>query len=287
MSTTNSRFHISRSRIGIAAGTLAVAMFLSACNESTTKPSEPEAAPVISVQPVSVLVGQGDSASFSITATGAVSYQWIQGASDTLAGKTTATLTLTALETSLSGTTYKCLAIGADSSTISSAATLTVYDSTYMSRSAMLSVGDSVFNNNCTGCHGLEGHGVAGSTPPLANSDFFMADKRRVAEIVLTGLDDSVFVNGVPYTNGGMPPWGSYLDNQGVASILTYIRAVLNDSTVTSCEPYDVNDPETQDASGFAICVKTARTPTEIANDSVSVLEVKAVRDSLAALPSI
>lgn len=157
-------------------------------------------------------------------------------------------------------------------------------DPTEPSRAVLIDSGAAIFANSCTGCHGSEGKGVAGSTPPLANSDFFMNNRRRVIEILLEGTTDSLLVNGVIYT-GEMPAGGGEekTDFQ-IAAMLTYLRAVKNDSTVTSCQPYDPNNPATQDPEGFAICTKVARDPAVIAVDSVSVAEVKAIRDSLAAL---
>jgi hypothetical protein len=78
-----------------------------------------------------------------------------------------------------------------------------------------------------------------------------------------------------------MPAWGEYLGDLGVASVLTYLRSSLNDSTVVSC------NSDSTDVNGFAICQKTPRLPADIAADSVGVWEVKAVRDSLAALMSM
>jgi mono/diheme cytochrome c family protein len=152
------------------------------------------------------------------------------------------------------------------------------------SRATLIDSGTTFFANSCTGCHGSEGKGYAGSTPPLANSDFFMNNRRRVISILINGTEDSLFVNGIPY-EGSMPAGGGEdkTDFQ-IASLVTYIRAVLNDSTVTSCQAWNPNDPSTQDPEGFAKCTKVARSQAEIDADSVTVAEVKAIRDSLAAL---
>src|SRR5690606_37409006 len=117
-------------------------------------------------------------------------------------------------------------------------------------RSMLLDSGE-VYFGDCMGCHGPEGRGYAGSTPPLANSDFFMSNRQRVIAILLNGTSDSVFVNGIPY-QGDMPSWKDLMTDFQIASVLTYIRAVLNDSTVTSCQPYDPSDPATLDPEGFA-----------------------------------
>jgi nitrite reductase (NO-forming) len=41
-----------------------------------------------------------------------------------------------------------------------------------------------------------DGKGVANVFPPLAGSDFLMADKRRSHRVVLNGLSGPVTVNG-------------------------------------------------------------------------------------------
>ena len=151
-------------------------------------------------------------------------------------------------------------------------------------RSQLISNGREQFRGWCTGCHNGtspddvnwfdEGKGYPGSTPPLANSDFFMANRTRPISIVLNGYDVPITVNGLAY-NGSMPPWGETLGDYDIASILTYIRAVLNDSTVTSC------NAGVLDGDGFATCTKTARSPSEIATDSIAVGEVTGIRNGV------
>jgi mono/diheme cytochrome c family protein len=144
-------------------------------------------------------------------------------------------------------------------------------DSLYTPRAQLIADGSGIFDGNCSGCHGVEGRGNAGSTPPLANSDFFMAVRLRPAHILLNGLEDPITVNGLDYA-GTMPNF-SHLSDYEIASVLTYLRAVRNDSTVVSC------NATTLDEDGFAACVKTPRDPSAIATDSIAVWEVALVRN--------
>ncbi len=48
--------------------------------------------------------------------------------------------------------------------------------------------GKAVFLGTCSTCHQLEGQGLASVFPPLAKSDYLMADKERSIHIVLEGL---------------------------------------------------------------------------------------------------
>jgi len=64
---------------------------------------------------------------------------------------------------------------------------------------------------------------MPGTFPPLAKSDFLMADKSRTIEVVLNGLTGPIQVNGQNY-NGAMPPMGHAKDDE-IADILTYVRS--------------------------------------------------------------
>ncbi len=64
------------------------------------------------------------------------------------------------------------------------------------------------------------GEGLEGVLPPLANSDYLMADTRRAIEIVLNGLTGPVTVNDSPF-NSVMPPM-SQLNDDEIANILTF-----------------------------------------------------------------
>jgi hypothetical protein len=133
--------------------------------------------------------------------------------------------------------------------------------------------GSVFYQGSCTGCHGLEAEGHPGAVPPLANADYLMNNKRKTIEIVLAGYSDSLYVNGVWYMSD-MPSFYDKSDFE-IASILSYLRTVRNDSTVVSCDPDDV------DEEGRAACVLIPRSKAEMKSDFVTVAEVKVVRDSL------
>ena len=63
---------------------------------------------------------------------------------------------------------------------------------------------------------------MPGTFPPLAKSDYLMADVARVIETVLNGLNGPIQVNGQNY-NGTMPPMG-HLKDEEIADILSYVR---------------------------------------------------------------
>jgi nitrite reductase (NO-forming) len=82
--------------------------------------------------------------------------------------------------------------------------------------------GKRVFMQHCAMCHQLDGKGLPTVFPPLAQSDYLMADKKRSIGIVLRGLSGSITVNGQTY-DGVMPPQVMLNDEQ-VAHVLTFIR---------------------------------------------------------------
>jgi mono/diheme cytochrome c family protein len=56
----------------------------------------------------------------------------------------------------------------------------------------------------------------------LAKTDWVTGDKKRLIELVLNGMEGPIMVNDQPF-NGSMPAH-SFLNNEEMASILTYIR---------------------------------------------------------------
>jgi nitrite reductase (NO-forming) len=81
--------------------------------------------------------------------------------------------------------------------------------------------GKRVFLQTCFACHQANGQGLPGVFPPLAKSDYLMADKDRSIHGVLKGLSGPITVNGKPF-NGVMPP--VTLSDEQVANVLTYVR---------------------------------------------------------------
>jgi nitrite reductase (NO-forming) len=85
-----------------------------------------------------------------------------------------------------------------------------------------LALGKIVFESNCAACHQQNGEGLAGAFPPVAQSDFLMAQKDKGAGIILHGLSGKIRVNGKDY-NGVMPQM--QLSDDEIANVLTYVRS--------------------------------------------------------------
>jgi Cytochrome c, mono- and diheme variants len=97
-----------------------------------------------------------------------------------------------------------------------------------------LAKGKKVFNSICFSCHQSDGKGIPGTFPPLANSDYLVADIDRAIGIVANGKKGKITVNGQKY-NGVMPNFG--LTDQEVSDVLTYVLHHFNDNkTIISKE---------------------------------------------------
>lgn len=81
--------------------------------------------------------------------------------------------------------------------------------------------GQELYLANCISCHMKTGVGIKSVFPPLAESDYLMADIPRSIKQILNGAQGEVTVNGVVY-NGVMTSFD--LKDQEVADILNYIR---------------------------------------------------------------
>ena len=89
--------------------------------------------------------------------------------------------------------------------------------------SASGAAGQHLYQTYCMGCHQAEGQGIPGTFPPLAKSDYALADTSRTIETVVNGLHGPIEVNGQQY-NATMPPMG-HLKDQEIADILSYVRS--------------------------------------------------------------
>jgi nitrite reductase (NO-forming) len=88
--------------------------------------------------------------------------------------------------------------------------------------------GKQVFMQTCFVCHQVDGQGIPGQIPPLAKSDYLMADKTRSIRGVLLGQSGEMTVNGKSY-NGQMIPL-NYLADEDIANVLTYVRNSFGNS---------------------------------------------------------
>src|SRR5947207_4277162 len=85
--------------------------------------------------------------------------------------------------------------------------------------------GKKVFAANCQVCHQASGLGSESQGyPPLAGSEITNGGSRRMAMVVLKGLQGPITVKGHQFGSAVMQPWES-LGDQKVADVLTYERS--------------------------------------------------------------
>ncbi len=84
--------------------------------------------------------------------------------------------------------------------------------------------GMAIFLAQCSPCHQADGNGVSGQFPPLAGSEWVLAEgPNRIIRIVLNGLSGPIQVKGSDY-NAVMNGFRDSLDDKQIANILTYVR---------------------------------------------------------------
>jgi nitrite reductase (NO-forming) len=91
-----------------------------------------------------------------------------------------------------------------------------------LTKEMQIEKGKQVYMNLCFACHQPDGKGLPGAFPPLARSDYMLADRDRSIRTVLKGMTGPVTVNGVTY-NSAMPPQEAVLTDTQVADVLTYV----------------------------------------------------------------
>ena len=82
--------------------------------------------------------------------------------------------------------------------------------------------GKAIYTQYCLTCHQADGLGVDGMNPPLAKTDYVLGDKPRLINVLVNGLK-GVDINGEEYH--GVMPSQSYLNDQQMADVLTYVRS--------------------------------------------------------------
>ncbi len=70
---------------------------------------------------------------------------------------------------------------------------------------AMMPKGEQIYKAKCVVCHQATGMGVENVFPPLANSDYLLADKARAVAQTLNGSKMEMTVNGKKYTQEMVP----------------------------------------------------------------------------------
>ena len=86
---------------------------------------------------------------------------------------------------------------------------------------ASIERGRDIYTTYCMSCHMENGEGLEDVYPPLAKSDYMMADKKRMIQQILYGANGAMKVNGKTY-NAEMT--GFDLTDEEASDLSNYIR---------------------------------------------------------------
>ena len=98
--------------------------------------------------------------------------------------------------------------------------------------------GEEIYKTKCIICHMADGKGIPGAFPPLAKSDYLMADPVRAVAQTLNGSQEEMVVNGVTYTAPMTPQVDTKED--GIAVINYVMNNFGNEGGTVTME--DVKD---------------------------------------------
>jgi mono/diheme cytochrome c family protein len=92
--------------------------------------------------------------------------------------------------------------------------------------------GREIYRNICQACHQADGRGQEKVAPPLVGSELALAAPAVPVRILLNGKEGAI---------GLMPPIGSTLSDDQIASVLTFVRRNW-DQTGSPVDPAVVKD---------------------------------------------
>ncbi len=91
----------------------------------------------------------------------------------------------------------------------------------------LFALGRQHYLTTCAGCHGTDGAGLNRFAPPLIGSDWVLGDEKRLALIILHGMEGPVDVAGKVYDQPDIlpvMPAHSTMDDATITAILMYVR---------------------------------------------------------------
>jgi mono/diheme cytochrome c family protein len=100
--------------------------------------------------------------------------------------------------------------------------------------------GSEIYTDFCVACHLETGEGVENTFPPLAGSDYLIANRGESIKGLKYGQRGLITVNGVAYDNTMMPMG---LEDEEVADVMNYILNSWGNTSakiVTAAEVEDI-----------------------------------------------
>lgn len=93
---------------------------------------------------------------------------------------------------------------------------------------AQLQLGEKLYKEKCIVCHQADAKGLPNAFPPLANSDYLLADLKRGVAQTLNGSNEEMIVNGQKFS-APMVPQVKTIDE--AVAVINYVLKEFNGFT--------------------------------------------------------
>ncbi|MEZ5196520.1 MAG: c-type cytochrome [Bacteroidales bacterium] len=93
---------------------------------------------------------------------------------------------------------------------------------------AQLQLGEKLYKEKCIVCHQADAKGLPNAFPPLANSDYLLADLKRGVAQTLNGSNEEMIVNGQKY-HAPMTPQVKTIEE--AVAVINYVLKEFNGFT--------------------------------------------------------
>lgn len=93
----------------------------------------------------------------------------------------------------------------------------------------LITLGETVYNANCSSCHQINGEGVPGTFPAMKGSPVATGEMETHINVVLKGKGEM------------MPAFGDILDPVDLAAVITYERNAFGNDKGDSVQPSEIN----------------------------------------------
>ncbi|MCF8368551.1 MAG: cytochrome c [Bacteroidales bacterium] len=91
-----------------------------------------------------------------------------------------------------------------------------------------LELGEKIYNEKCIVCHQADAKGLKGAFPPLAGSDYLLADPIRGVAQTLNGSNEEMIVNGEKYL---APMTPQVQTKEEAVAVINYVLKHFNEYT--------------------------------------------------------
>jgi nitrite reductase (NO-forming) len=106
---------------------------------------------------------------------------------------------------------------------------------------AQLALGEQIYTTKCITCHQADAKGLKGAFPPLAGSDYLLADPVRGVAQTLNGSHKEITVNGEVYNAPMVPQLTTKEDAVAVINyVLKHFNGYTDDQLLTMDDVKDV-----------------------------------------------